>query len=142
MGNMEEQQLKIPSCTRQLTEEEIRLAEGRQYEKADIFKRVDEPITQLGSGSVTFGSIDGPKIQPSDIPKKIDRTIDHPWHYHSFPYEAILVIEAWSLNFNLGNTVKYISRAGRKTPDKLKDLKKAAWYLNREIENLEKLPKE
>jgi hypothetical protein len=63
--------------------------------------------------------------------------VNHPLHYggeHN-PYEAIKVIEAWDLNFNLGNTVKYISRAGKKD-DILKDLEKAAWYLNREIEKL------
>jgi len=46
------------------------------------------------------------------------------------------VIEAWDLGFNLGNTVKYISRAGKKGTDKeLQDLNKALWYLNREVQN-------
>jgi len=65
--------------------------------------------------------------------------VDHPQHYGGdTPYEAIKVIEAWGLGFCLGNTVKYISRAGKKTPDLLVDLKKSFWYLKREIENLEK----
>jgi hypothetical protein len=42
----------------------------------------------------------------------------------------------------MGNVVKYILRAGLKTPDKIEDLKKAIWYLGREIENLEKLENE
>jgi hypothetical protein len=42
----------------------------------------------------------------------------------------------------MGNVVKYILRAGHKTPDKIEDLKKAIWYLGREIENLEKLENE
>lgn len=60
--------------------------------------------------------------------------VDHPAHYGGAdnPYEAIKVIEAWSLGFCLGNTVKYISRAGLKG-DALEDLKKARWYLDREI---------
>ena len=60
--------------------------------------------------------------------------IDGPAHYggKDNPYEAIKVIEAWDLGFNLGNTVKYISRAGKKGDD-LEDLKKARWYLDREI---------
>ena len=60
--------------------------------------------------------------------------VDHPPHYGGAdnPYEAIKVIEAWSLGFNLGNTVKYISRAERKGAP-LEDLKKARWYLDREI---------
>jgi hypothetical protein len=65
-------------------------------------------------------------------------TVNHPAHYGGdTTYEAIKVIEAWDLGFNLGNTVKYISRAGKKCK-LIEDLKKAAWYLNREIENLEK----
>jgi hypothetical protein len=65
--------------------------------------------------------------------------VDHPQHYggKDDPYEAIKVIEAWALGFNLGNTVKYISRAGKKDPAKvLEDLQKARWYLDREIQIL------
>lgn len=66
-------------------------------------------------------------------------TVNHPPHYGGAdnPYEAIKVIEAWGLGFCLGNAVKYISRAGKKG-DVIEDLKKALWYLDREIENLEK----
>lgn len=66
--------------------------------------------------------------------------VNHPNHYggKDNQYEAIKVIEAWDLDFHLGNTVKYISRAGKKEPEKeLQDLKKALWYLNRKITNLE-----
>lgn len=64
--------------------------------------------------------------------------VDHPDHYGGGdnPYEAIKVIEAWELGFNLGNTVKYINRAPHKGR-KLEDLKKALWYLDREIQNVE-----
>jgi hypothetical protein len=64
--------------------------------------------------------------------------IDHPAHYGGAddPYEAIKVIEAWGLGFNLGNALKYVSRAGKKG-DALTDLKKAAWYLQREIQHHE-----
>lgn len=64
---------------------------------------------------------------------------DHPEHYggRANAYESIKVIEAWSLNFNLGNTIKYISRAGKKpNSSRLEDLEKARWYLDREIETL------
>ena len=40
------------------------------------------------------------------------------------------------LGFNLGNVVKYIARAGYKTADSLQDLRKAAWYLDREIKRI------
>jgi Protein of unknwon function (DUF3310) len=63
--------------------------------------------------------------------------VDHPSHYggKNNPYEAIKVIEAWELDFHLGNAVKYIARAGKKD-DMLTDLEKARWYLDRRIEQL------
>ena len=67
--------------------------------------------------------------------------IDHPQHYGGAenPYEAIKVIEAWQLDFCLGNAVKYIARAGKKDPTKtVEDLKKARFYLERKIGQLEK----
>ena len=69
-----------------------------------------------------------------------DCLVNNPKHYGGAdnPYEAIKVIEAWGLNFNLGNTAKYISRAGKKE-SVLRDLKKARWYLDREIQTLEKI---
>ena len=67
----------------------------------------------------------------------MSESVDHPLHYGGAdnPYEAIKVIEAWSLNFNLGNCVKYLCRAGKKS-GMIEDLEKAQWYLNREIQNL------
>lgn len=64
--------------------------------------------------------------------------VNHPAHYGGAdnPYEAIKVIEAWGLGFCLGNTIKYISCAGKKDA-LLQDLRKARWYLDREIINLE-----
>lgn len=66
-------------------------------------------------------------------------TVDHPLHYGGAddPYEAIKVIEAWRLGFCLGNAVKYICRAERKGR-LLEDLRKARWYLDREIGRLER----
>lgn len=65
--------------------------------------------------------------------------INRPSHYaEGRRYEPINVIEDWKLSYRLGNVVKYVSRAGRKDPAKtVEDLKKAQWYLNREIEALE-----
>jgi len=63
--------------------------------------------------------------------------VDHPSHYGGDTvYEAIKVIEAWGLGFHLGNAVKYICRAGKKT-DFLSDLRKARWYLDRYIQKRE-----
>ena len=66
--------------------------------------------------------------------------VNHPDHYggESNIYVAIKVIDAWQLGFSLGNTIKYISRAGKKNPDKeLEDLKKAKWYLDHHIKTVE-----
>ena len=66
--------------------------------------------------------------------------VNHPEYYGGSEnkYEAIKVIDAWDLGFSLGNPVKYISRSGKKDKDKeIQDLKKAAWYLQHHIENLE-----
>lgn len=64
--------------------------------------------------------------------------VNHPDHYKSNGMEAIDVIEAYHLDFSLGNAVKYILRAGRKSRSKLEDLQKASWYINREIEKIQK----
>lgn len=65
--------------------------------------------------------------------------IDHPNHYNNGEFEVIDIIEDWKLGFHLGNVVKYIARAGFKPgEDRLKDLKKAAWYLKRYIEYFER----
>lgn len=67
--------------------------------------------------------------------------IDRPRHYaegRDPMHEPIVVIEAWELGYCLGNCVKYISRNGRKEGEAaVKDLKKARWYLDREIKKLE-----
>lgn len=65
--------------------------------------------------------------------------VNHPNHYggETNIYEVIKVIDAWNLGFSLGNTVKYISRAGKKDPDKeIQDLEKAVWYLQHHIDML------
>jgi hypothetical protein len=66
-----------------------------------------------------------------------DDPVCHPSHYTDGKIEVINFIEDKHLGFHLGNTVKYICRAGKKDPSKkIEDLQKAAWYLNRHIENL------
>lgn len=62
--------------------------------------------------------------------------VNHPKYYNLIPnIECIDVIEHF--NFNKGSAIKYIWRAGNKQ-DEIEDLKKAIWYLNREIERLSK----
>lgn len=63
--------------------------------------------------------------------------VNHPPHYSAHPsgVECIVITEHY--NFNVGNAIKYLWRAGLKEgTDPVEDLKKAAWYVNREIERL------
>ena len=65
--------------------------------------------------------------------------VNHPSHYNFGKYEVIDVINDWNLNFNLGNVVKYIARAGIKDKNTLlQDLRKAQFYLCYEIDRLKK----
>ena len=76
---------------------------------------------------------------PSDNVNPPFDNVNHPAHYTFGQIEVIDFIEDKKLGFHLGNAVKYISRAGRKNPDKtIEDLQKAAWYLNRQIARLER----
>lgn len=82
------------------------------------------------------------KPPPTNETPGPDQKVNHPRHYleGGVVYETFRVIEAWALGtrtptsgFNLGNAIKYLSRAGLKG-SYLEDLKKARWYLTREIE--------
>ena len=94
----------------------------------DVKKRVNEEICRYGGISA--------ELLVNELSETAKEMVNHPSHYNMGKYEAIDVIEDWQLNFNLGNTVKYISRAGHKD-DIVQDLKKALWYLEREIKRIE-----
>ena len=66
-------------------------------------------------------------ISPPDM-------VNHPPHYKAGGIETIDFIEAKDLNYRLGNVVKYVSRAGKKSSDPVQDLEKAMFYLKREID--------
>lgn len=71
----------------------------------------------------------------------IEQNVHHPAHYGGADnvYEAIKIIEAQGIGneFCLGNCLKYLLRAGKKTQSPLEDYKKAKWYLERLITNIE-----
>lgn len=80
------------------------------------------------------------KVRSVDLNKiPLDRgsvdMVNHPPHYTVGGIETIDFIDAKNLNYALGNAVKYITRAEHKD-DKVKDLLKAIWYLNHEIERI------
>lgn len=69
---------------------------------------------------------------------KEDDTVNHPKHYTDGRIEVIEYIEDKKLGFCLGNAIKYISRAGKKEKNKeITDLRKAMWYIERRIYELE-----
>lgn len=81
--------------------------------------------------------------QPSDCvnhPMETSNIVINPKHYKEHPsgVECITITEAFS--FNLGNAIKYIWRAGLKDPDPITDLRKAIWYIEREISRRERSP--
>lgn len=79
-------------------------------------------------------TIDEPEVKVVELPKKED-IINHPSHYARGKIEVIDFIEDQQLPYHLGNVIKYIARAGYKG-DKLEDLQKARWYLDRYIKGV------
>jgi len=74
-----------------------------------------------------------------DIGGTMNDIINHPSHYTDGKIEVIDFIDDKKLNFERGNAIKYICRAGKKDKAKeIEDLQKAAWYINHEIERLQK----
>lgn len=66
---------------------------------------------------------------------QVNDVINHPAHYTDGKFETIEAIEAWRPGYHLGNAVKYISRAGKKSKDtELEDLRKARWYIKRYLD--------
>ena len=88
-----------------------------------------------GANSIGF-------VNPSDMYRDayINDPVNHPWHYTS--YKGLEIIDLTEqMNFNRGNAVKYITRAGLKDPTRdaeIEDLEKALWYIDREIQRLKR----
>lgn len=77
-----------------------------------------------------------PNLTPPEYKDKDNDPVNHPAHYTAHPSGIECIQITRHMTFNLGNAFKHIWRAGLKSPDKKKDLKKAIWYLNDEINNL------
>lgn len=95
--------------------------------RADI--KLDKTLT-MSKPSAMF-------LTKTSLKEESKDNVNSPAHYVTGGIETIDYIEAKSLNYNLGNVVKYVSRSDYKGK-KLEDLKKAQWYLSREINNLTK----
>lgn len=106
---------------RPMTNEEIKRMKGESMGNYSMFQKDLEA-----------------KVANKESKEDKEELINHPAHYaEGRKYEPIDVINDWGLNFNLGNAIKYISRAGRKDPNAiLRDLKKARWYIDYELDRL------
>lgn len=94
-----------------------------------LYSRVDN---EDGNGAEGDSSESKPLSEQS--------AVNHPSHYNMGKYEVIDVINDWNLNFQKGNAVKYIARAGHKDPSKeIEDLEKALFYINYEVNRLKSL---
>ena len=120
---------------------------GTTMAKADIPKLTDEQLTRLvknkekprtrmaRSGWKTLGIFSSEKPLPVTMEEPKADPVNHPAHYKVGGMETIDFIEAKQLGYNLGNVVKYVTRAAHKG-NASEDLAKARWYLNREISKL------
>lgn len=99
------------------------------------------PITEDECKRYRFEIGNQPNPDNKDAKEECYDAINRPAHYcKDRKIQPIQVIEDWKLGFNLGSALKYISRAGRKD-DRIQDLEKAVFYLNREIEIYKELNK-
>ena len=104
-------------------------------------KTKDKPLSsyeRLLKDSLAQARGEQPRIRMQASPSA--DMVNQPPHYTAGGIETIDFIEAKKLNYNLGNVIKYITRSDLKG-DKLENLEKAQWYLNREINNLKKVTK-
>ena len=110
--------------------------------KKKVGGRVVSVLTPNAQASLALFSDPPKRGRPFKLRTKLGTytkadSVNHPPHYKVGGIETIDFIEAKSLGYNLGNVVKYVSRADYKGR-LLEDLKKAQWYLNREIQTMEK----
>ena len=125
----------------------IRLKDGTfklPKEKASVDKVPPSDGTLNETSKLVYAATVGKASQREESPRIVEThfpiemvepqpdPVNHPWHYKVGGIETIDFIEAKNLGYNLGNVVKYITRSDHKG-DRLQDLQKAQWYLNREI---------
>jgi hypothetical protein len=119
------------------TKQQAHVMLNTQRKKMGLLKRRDgtfgRKIRMQSSEPAPAGSLNNPSIVEVHFPITMESDpVNHPEHYKTGGIETIDFIEAKSLGYNLGNVVKYVTRSDHKG-NKLQDLQKAAWYLNREI---------
>lgn len=139
--------VNCPTCRAELSEPKKKaLPKDNQSKKVDevppVISKMETTESYINSESVKdlYDCTDDVKVScvtTDRKPNPISNAVDHPSHYNNGKIEVIDFIEDQQLPFHLGNVVKYIARAGSKG-DKLEDLKKARWYLDRYINEVMK----
>jgi len=132
---------RILNVSRQLVYQVARKTRENSEFVSKVFEKVGytKPKTRmLNAIEETKAAMDALGIDKKPKLRMMSRenfqdTVNHPPHYRAGGVETIDFIEAKDLNYRLGNVVKYVSRAGKKATDPIEDLKKARWYLDREI---------
>ena len=109
-------------------EDALEAEEPELFAETSAFREGDDPWPRdrFETVPIVFG----------DQSKQTPDMVEHPPHYNFGQFEVIDVIEDWELTYNLGNVVKYVARSPHKG-NAIEDLKKAAFYLNREVERLD-----
>ena len=107
--------------------ETAKVATEANWKQIGLFTS-DKPLAGVEVGGMTLTEVSNDKLRWVK-----NDPVEHPAHYKVGGIETIDFIEAKSLDYNLGNVVKYITRADYKG-NKLEDLRKAQWYLTRAIE--------
>ena len=113
----------------------LKFLEGRAQAKKEDWKQLGlfSSNVPLVNPKLRMQSADGDRMIEMFEPKA--DPVNHPAHYKVGGIETIDFIEAKKLGYNLGNVIKYLTRADHKG-NKLEDLRKAQWYLTREINSL------
>ena len=130
--------VNCPTCRAELSE-----PKQKALPKDNQSKKVNEstPVISKKETTESYITADSVKdlydVTTDKKPDRISNVIDHPSHYNRGKIEVIDFIEDQGLSFHLGNVIKYVTRAGSKG-DKLEDLKKARWYLDKYINEVMK----
>jgi hypothetical protein len=131
--------VNCPTCRAELSEPKKKVSpKDNQPEKVDestpVISKMETTVKEI---SIKKDDIKDISVITDKKHNAISNVIDHPSHYNRGKIEVIDFIEDQGLSFHLGNVIKYIARAGSKG-DKLEDLKKARWYLDRYINKVMK----
>ena len=109
-----------------------------EYKQAKATKKAEvdlSPALKFLDGRAQAKKEDWKQLGLFSSNKSIHDPVNHPEHYKVGGIETIDFIEAKKLNYNIGNVVKYLTRADHKGNRK-QDLEKALWYLERELSTM------